>query len=139
MAEVNSNVYEAQLAGKVEIAPGIAYSSMHVTSASYTADGLAASDEINLFKLPVGAVIYGMTVAYDDLGTGTTLNIGDANDEDRYMAAVDTATAPGISKEIEATGFGYIIGTNEGDELIKAKNLGAAATGTIKVACFYSI
>lgn len=139
MAEVNSNVYEAQLSGKVEIAPGVAYSTMHVTSASYSAENLAANDVINLFKLPVGAVVYGMTVTYDDLGTGTTLNIGDDNDDDRYLAAVDTATAAGISSELEATGFGYVIGTNEGDDIIKAKNLGAAVTGTIKVACFYSM
>ena len=139
MATVNSTTYEKQQAAKIAIDPGIANSTLHVTSTVYEANALAANDTINLFTLPKGAVIHGMNVAFDKLGTGTTLVVGDKHDPDRYIDGADTATAAGFTNSMAVDGMGYVIGSNEDDDVIQATNLGATATGTIKVTCFYAI
>lgn len=139
MATVNSNTYEKQQAAKITLDPGIANSTIHVMSTVYEANALAANDTINLFTLPKGAVIHGISAAFDKLGTGTTLDIGDSVKADRYIDGADTATAAGFTNSITVDGMGYVIGTNEGDNVVLAKNLGAAATGTIKVTCFYAV
>lgn len=139
MATVNSDTYAAQVAGKIATDPGVVNSTIHVASASYEASSLGANDVINLFELPIGAVVHGVQIAFDDLGTGTTLDVGDSNDTDRYLDGIDTATAAGSASNITADGLGYRIGTNSGDNVIQAKNLGAAATGTIKAVCLYAM
>ena len=139
MATVNSTTYAAQAAGKMALNAGIANSAIKVISTTYEASSLAANDIINLFELPKGAVVMDLIVAFDDLGTGTTLDVGDSNDVDRYIDGADTATAAGAARMSLADGFGYRIGTNTGDNVIQAKNLGGAATGTIKAVCFYAL
>lgn len=141
MTTVNSTTYAAQTAGKIALDPGIANSSLHVISTEYEASALPANDVINLFKLPKGAIIHGMTAAFDDLGTGTSLDIGDAGDVDRYFDGIDTATAAGSVSNVLVAGLGYKIGTDttNDDTIIQAKNLGAAATGTLKVVCYYAM
>jgi hypothetical protein len=139
MATVKSTTFAAQEAGKMALDAGIANVGLHVIATSYEASSLAANDIINLFKLPKGAVIYGMDVYFDDLGTGTTLDVGDSNDVDRYIDGADTATAAGAAHISLADAIGYRIGTNAGDDVVTAKNLGASATGTIKVVCTYAL
>lgn len=139
MATVNSTTYAAQAAGKIALDAGINHTGLLVASTTYEATALAADDVINLFELPKGAIVHNFIVSFDDLGTGTTLDIGDAVDADRYVDGADTATAAGSKVGILPDGAGYKIGTAAGDEIIKATNLGAAATGTIKVACIYAI
>lgn len=139
MATVNSTTYAAQDAGKMALNAGVANVGLHVISTSYEASSLAANDIINLFKMPKGAVIYGLDVYFDDLGTGTTLDVGDSNDVDRYIDGADTATAAGAAHITLADAIGYRIGTNTGDDVITAKNLGGSATGTIKAVCTYAL
>ena len=112
----------------------------------YVASSLAASDIITVgAPLPNGAMVLDIIVNFGDLGTGTTLDVGDSNDVDRYLDGVDTATAAGKSKMSGSTatigpigGIGYVIGTNSGDNQIIATNLGASATGTIKFQIIYA-
>ena len=141
MATVNSTTYEAQAAGKIALSQGVADATLHVVTTAYEASAAAANTIINLFKLPKGVVIQNIVVAFDDLGTGVTIDIGDAGDVDRYVDGLDVATAAGSAVGITADGFGYIIGTDteHDDTIITAKVLGAAATGTLKVACYYSM
>ena len=138
MATVNSTTYAAQIADKIALNPGVNHTGLLVASTTYEASSLAANDVINLFKLPVGAVVHNFIVSFDDLGTGTSLDIGDSKDADRYVDGADTATAAGSKVGILVDGAGYTI-TGNGDDVIIATNLGGAATGTIKVACFYAI
>lgn len=113
----------------------------------YEASSLAADDVIQFGpKLPAGAVILDITVDFDDLGTGTTLDIGDSHTVDRYLDGVDTATAAGKSSIRTSTAtigdinaVGYVIGTNSGDDQLQAKNLGSTATGTIKFGVVYAV
>jgi hypothetical protein len=141
MATVNSTTYEAQAAGKVTLSQGVADATLHVVTTTYEASAAAANTVINLFKLPKDVVIQNFVVAFDDLGTGVTIDIGDAGDIDRYVDGLDVATAAGSACGVLVDGLGYVIGTDaeHDDTLITAKVLGAAATGTIKVACYYSM
>lgn len=141
MATVNSDVFAAQEAGKITLSQGVADASLHCVVATYEASSTAANTVINLFKLPKDVVIQNLVVAFDDLGTGVTIDIGDAGDIDRYVDGLDVATAAGSACGVLVDGLGYVIGTDaeHDDTVITAKVLGAAATGTIKVACYYSM
>lgn len=141
MAVVNSTTFEAQQAGKVTLSQGVADASLHVITTTYEASAAASGTVINLFKLQKNAVVQNFVVAHDDLGTSVTLDIGDAGDADRYVDGLDVATAAGSATGILVDGLGYIIGTDaeNDDTLITATIGGAAATGTIKVACYYSM
>lgn len=141
MTTVNSTTYAAQEAGKIALNAGVANASLHVITTTYEASAAAASTVINLFKLAKGAVVQNFVVSHDDLGTSVTLDIGDAGDADRYVDGLDVATAAGSNVGVLPDGFGYVIGTDaeHDDTLVTATIGGAAATGTIKVACYYSL
>lgn len=110
---------------------------------TYEAAALAADDVIQVGDvLPNGAMVTRIDVIHDDLGTGTTLDVGDSTDPDRYIDGADTATAAAVASFPNATcigGVGYKVGTNDGDDQIQLTNLGAAATGTIEVFIYYAL
>lgn len=141
MATVNSDIYAAQLEGKIALSQGVADATLHCVVATYEASAAAANTVINLFKLPKGVVIQNFVVSHDDLGTGVTLDIGDEGDIDRYVDGMSVSTSAGSTLGILVDGLGYVIGTDatNDDTLVTAKILGAAATGTLKVACYYSM
>lgn len=141
MATVNSTTYAAQAAGKITLSQGEGNATLHCITTTYEASAAAANTVINLFKLPKGAVVQNFVVAHDDLGTGVTLDIGDAGDTDRYVDGLAVSTAAGSTVGCLVDGIGYIIGTDteHDDTLVTAKVLGSAATGTIKVVCYYSM
>lgn len=140
MATVNSNIYEAQLDGKIVFSQGVTDATLHCVIATYEASSTAANTVINLFKLPKDVVIQNMVVAFDALGSGTSMDIGDAGDVDKYVDGV-TTTSAGSAVGVLPDGLGYIIGSDaeHDDTIVTAKILGGAATGTIKVACYYSM
>lgn len=113
---------------------------------TYEAAAVAAAKTIQMGQaLPVGAKILGMKLAFDDLsGAGATIDVGDADDADRYMSAVDVATAAGNSDAILVDGLGYeILGTgliSGGDDTKILLTVGVAAiTGTVKLVTFYTV
>ena len=136
----NSNVYEAQEAGILTLSQGVSDATLHCVVATYEASAAAANTVINLFKLPKDVVIQNFVVAFDALGSGTSMDIGDAGDVDKYVDGV-TTTSAGSAVGILPDGLGYIIGSDaeHDDTIITAKILGGSATGTIKVACYYSM
>ena len=141
MTTVNSTTYDAQVAGKIALSQGIAEATLHCVTTTYEASAAAANTIINLFKLPKGAVIQNFVVAHDDLGTGVTIDIGDAGDEDRYVDGLSVSTSAGSTVGVLVDGLGYVIGTDteHDDTIVTAKILGSAATGTLKVTCYYSM
>lgn len=141
MATVDSTTYAAQAAGKVTLSQGVADASLHCVTTTYEASAAAANTVINLFKLQKDAVVQNFVVAHDDLGTGVTIDIGDAGDVDRYVDGLNVSTAAGSTTGVLVDGLGYVIGTDteHDDTVITAKVLGAAATGTLKVTCYYSM
>lgn len=140
MATVNSDVFAAQEAGKITLSQGVADASLHCVVATYEASSTAANTVINLFKLPKDVVIQNLVVAFDALGSGTSIDVGDVGDVDRYVDGV-TTTSAGSAVGVLPDGLGYVIGTDaeHDDTVVTAKVLGASATGTIKVACYYSM
>ena len=140
MATVNSTTYDAQIAGKVALSQGVADATLHVATATFKASSTAANTVINLFKLPKGVVVQNLVVSFDALGSGTSMDIGDAGDVDRYVDGV-TTTSAGSAVGVLPDGLGYVTGTDAeyDDTLVTAKVLGGSATGTIKVACYYSM
>ncbi len=141
MATVNSTTYEKQVAAKVELKQGVANATVHSISTTYEASAAAENTVINLFKLPKGVLVQNFLVSYDDLGTGITLDIGDADDVDRYVDGLSVSTSAGSTAGILPDGLNYTIGTATGndDTVVTAKILGGAATGTLKVVCYYAM
>ena len=141
MTTVNADIYEAQIAGPIKFSQGVADATLHSVTATYEASATAANTVINLFKLPKDVVVQNFVVAHDDLGTSITLDIGDAGDGDRYVDGLDVATAAGSTTGCLVDGLGYIIGTDteHDDTVVTATILGGAATGTLKVTCYYSM
>jgi hypothetical protein len=106
---------------------------------TYEASALATDSNISMGgTLPTNARIVDVILAYDALST-VTLNVGDSNDADRYLSAINASSA-GISRADEVDGIDYVIGTNSGDNQIIIKTTGASsATGTIRVKVLYTL
>lgn len=106
---------------------------------TYEASALATSSTIKMGgTLPNGARVVGFTLAYDALGT-VSLSVGDSASAARYLASFDSANTAGIKNEILVDGLDYVIGTASGDNQVVISTTGvSAATGTIKLAIFYT-
>lgn len=112
---------------------------------TYEAVAVAAEKTIQMGQaLPKGARILYMKVAYDDLTDGgATIDIGDADDADRYMNDINVGD-PGNSDAILVDGLGYkILGTGvtdqggDDDKILITVNT-AAITGTIALIVLYT-
>jgi len=110
---------------------------------TYEAAALATGSVIEMCdKLPVGAVVTSVIVAFDDLGTGNTLDIGDANATDRYGDGIDCATAAAVHTYpiiAEIATIGDQVGEDTGDQQLQITVVGTAITGTIKMLVEYAI
>lgn len=74
---------------------------------NYTTSGCDANSTIKMAKLPVGATFLGMLIFHGALGTSVTMDVGDADDVDRYADGLDVAAA-GIKETWAANlGQGY--------------------------------
>lgn len=76
-----------------------------------TAGQLTAGALLGNILVPKGAEIVGVACSSTDIDTGGSpavlLEIGDAGDTDRLMAASNIGQSGGVSQAIAATGFGY--------------------------------
>ncbi len=68
-----------------------------------------ANDDVGLFYVPAGAVITGIMVGTTDMDSGTALliDIGDAADEDRLLAASSIGQTGASSNSLARTGVLY--------------------------------
>lgn len=87
-------------------------------------------------QLQAGAKILGIELTNAALGAAVTLDVGDIDDPNRYMAAVDGNTAE-TKRDLEPAGIQYEI-TGTDDDIIQITIGGGAATGEIKVNIYYS-
>ena len=129
-----------ELGGRVRIAHG-----------TYEASALASGDVIEMFVLPDGARLIGGTLAYDALGSSTTLSVGYAAhvasdgsavsaSAAAYKAAASTASAGKV--DVLATlalGSGSEVDANEDGMVVTATMGGAAGTGTIELTIMYAV
>lgn len=97
-------------------------------TATYECAALAANDVIQMVNVAPGVTVLDVVVSFDDLGVGTTIDVGDGADVDRYIDGADTDGAAGAARMSAAAGFPTLYSTAD---TIDVKILGAAATGTI--------
>lgn len=101
------------------------------------AGDLAAGATVGLFVVPKGFVLTSISVVIPDLDSGgsaaLTFGIGDAGDDDRFIAAgATTGQAGGTNTTLASTGLNYEF--TEDTEIVWKTGTAAAtaAAGTIK-------
>lgn len=93
--------------------PGIGGRNIHAARGSHTLTAaLAAADTVTMLRLHPRFRVTGGLLKADDLDTGATptitLNVGDADDPDRYFAAATVGQAGGYTEAMAATGVDYL-------------------------------
>jgi len=128
-----------ELSGRVRIAYG-----------TYEAVSLAGASEIEMFVLPDGARLVQGNLAYDALGSGTTLSVGYAAHTNAAGTAVSAAAAAykaaaasTSAQKVDvlatiALGSGTETDANESGVAITVTNAGAA-TGSIELTIMYVV
>jgi hypothetical protein len=128
-----------ELSGRVRVAYG-----------TYEASSLAAASEIEMFVLPDGARLVQGNLAYDALGSGTTLSVGYAAHTNAAGTAVSAAAAAykaaaasTSAQKVDvlatiALGSGTETDTNEDGVAITVTNAGTA-TGSIELTIMYVV
>jgi len=129
----NVTKYDAGPSGDNAISQGFWKANEQIIADSYEAAALAADSTIDIAVLPSNAKVTGVHIAFDALGSGVTLAVGDAGDADRYILATSASSA-GETDAIRVDGLQYVIGTDttNDDTRIQITTAGGAATGTIK-------
>lgn len=125
-------------------APGHGFGgNMKVSYGEVTFTGtITTADSATIFNLPLGAIVVGGFIEADDLDTGgaptITLNLGDAGDADRYIAASTVAQAGTAGTALAVTGLGFTVTAgNTAVVLAVAANAATSAAGSVRAALFY--
>ncbi|QPZ53424.1 hypothetical protein HTVC028P_gp42 [Pelagibacter phage HTVC028P] len=128
------NVDSEQLGGK-----------LRVSYDTYEASSLASGSDITIGRVPANATIIDVVLKCDALGGSSTLKVGDASDDDRYLAAVGTWNAAGQTQSMlggstaantAMTGLAYRT-TAETDIIITTG--GATISGSIHCWVMYTV
>ncbi len=100
-----------------------------------------ANDDVGLFYLPAGAVITGILVGTTDMDSATALvlDIGDAADEDRLLAASTIGQTGVASTALARTGVLYKYTTSTQIRAYIQTAAGTPVAGTLSVAVFYFV
>lgn len=128
---VNNTLVNAGTSGSL-IDAGVLRGKVRVYQDIYEAAALANGSDITMGKqLQPGTRVIGIFIAWDALGAGVTLDVGDANNADRYIDG-EVATNPGSKWGDLVDGVNYEV-TGTDDDLILITTGVGAATGTIKI------
>ena len=128
------------------VSPGLLGGRVRCMVDSYEAAAVGAGSTIQMGQaLPVGAKVLNVILAFDALGSAT-IDVGDADNVDRYVDGVDVSSA-GVFGSVEAAlidGIAYeVLGTGataSGDDTtILLTTISASITGTIKLIVFYTV
>jgi len=120
--------------------PGVLGGKVRVMIDEYEASSLAAGSYILVGKkLQSGARILDILLAFDALGGSTTLSVGDEGSDQRYLVSAATTSAGMLSMTEDSTigGLHYEV-TGTTDNVVRIAMGGAAGTGTIKIAIYYT-
>lgn len=115
-----------------------------VRNVEYTLNGVSfsAGDVIQMVKVPAGARIVDLTIAFDLLGAAgvssyTLTGIGDGNDADRYLVSTSVVTSAVVRMAAPA-GLGYSYSAEDTiDVTIGTITSGTAATGNVRLSVTY--
>ena len=128
---VNKTKYDAGASGDNYIPMGQYGNKKFVIYDTYEASALTTGSTITMMTLPKGARITELKVYFDALGSGTSLDVGDSLESQRYFGNLSTVSAD-VSAFVKSTGYFYEIGTTSGDETIILTTTDIM-TGTIKL------
>lgn len=112
--------------------------------ATYALTGaLVVNDVIQMVKVPLGAVIYGVVLSVPDLDSAGSpaviLAVGDGSDDDRFITGSTVGQAGGVAMLNAASGHGY---TYTADDTVDVKVTTApgtsATTGTITLTVVFA-
>ncbi len=121
--------------------PGRLQGNLRVHSDTYEAAALASASLIEIGdKLPLNSYIFETIMGNDALGSSTTLILGDAEDDNRYITSQDSSSA-GVARTNVVDGMNYKIDetdTSNTDRQILVTLGGATGTGTIQVTIFWA-
>ena len=118
---------------------------LRVANDSYEAASLGSGSDITMMTIPKDATIIDVILKCDALGGSSTLIVGDATDDNRYLAAVGTWNAAGQTQSMlggstaantAMTGLGYRT-TAETDIVITTG--GATISGSIHCWVMYTV
>ena len=118
---------------------------IRVSYDNYEASSLASGSDITIGKIPTNATIMDVVLKCDALGGSSTLKVGDASDDDRYLAAVGTWNAAGQTQSMlggstaantAMTGLGYR--TTASTDIIITTG-GATISGSIHCWVMYTV
>jgi len=113
------------------------YASYSLTAA------LALNDVIDMFKVPAGARITGVTLKTSDLDTGGSpaivLDVGDSGDTDRLIDGATVGQAGGTSSALVSSTGQFYQYTAETmiSVLVQAAPATGATTGTVELSVTY--
>jgi len=137
---VNRTVADAVTAAHV-LDPGLFGGNVKVQLDTYEAAAIASGTVIEVGgDLPKGARVINVMLVNDALGASVTLDVGDEEDPNRYISAYD-GSAAGVKWGDLADGIEYAVDDTvptTPDSQVLVTTGGATATGTIKVAIFYT-
>jgi len=109
---------------------------------TYEAAVLVAGSTIKIGpKLPKGAIVLDVEIMADALGSGNTIIVGDAEDDNRYILSEEMHTANKILHTNAIGGKNYEVDKSDADNLdnqITITTGGVSISGTIKVTVFYT-
>jgi len=105
---------------------------VRATHDSYTFANAAIGTLVNVGVLMPGEVFLTGWVIGADLGSATTLQLGDAGDDDRYLAATVFTTAGQCTQCVKAEGVGYKNTTTSPIPIILKTGV-EEATGAVEV------
>ncbi len=123
----------------------VAGGKIRVSYDNYEASSLASGSDITIGRVPANATIMDVILKCDALGGSSTLIVGDAGDDNRYLAAVGTWNAAGqvqsmlggsTAANTAMTGLGYRT-TAETDIIITTG--GATISNSIHCWVYYTV
>lgn len=124
---------------------GIDGAIVRATTDTYEASTLVTGSLVQIgTKLPLNAYVHEVIVGYDALGSSTSISVGDAASNNRYVTNTATTSA-GVTRLNSVDGMGYVTasadtvddGNTDRQLLFKAVDSGSM-TNTIKVTVFWA-
>jgi len=120
------------------LSPGTLGGRVRVLTDTITLAGAAIDTIVQIGQdLKAGAIILGIDLQWAALGAATTLDVGDGDDDNRFISA-EATNAAGRQNQILLAGLHYKIGTNDDDETLIVTLEGGVGTGQLNITVYYT-
>lgn len=113
-----------------------------IAVAEFDYDELPTGDNVEVVSLPPGAIVIGgfaTSVVADNGGTSVVLDVGDEDDDDRYVTDLDIRTAAGVTEAFESTVLGRKYPSGGVITAKRVEGGTASSAGTVRIVVEYVI